>query len=470
MMGPVDESSGPWSNTRMTDAPSERSGAMAQNRGIRSLPREVHQVSQSTSSIPSAGSASLLTHVVNEFEHNTDEEARKAATDSLASSSGAVLFPCVVFRQGGRLNISTAFPMNFIAQHVRPEPASKGGDPRAATNRPLMPDHVKSIFEYLDENHERYILPPVTLNVRRIPQVHVPRSNSAVRAGYLVIPYETIFYVTDGMHRVAAIAGFDSGSKRTPGILEWRRDELSGDAVAVVIVVESELPQIHQDFADAAHTKPIPASLLAAYNTREPVNQVLQEVVKNSLFASRIDETSKTLSKLSNHMFLLNQVRTLLKGLLVGDYAIADSAFERRASQDFKDQQARDGFVARTLDLLSVLTAEMEPWNQIAESSPADPSGNLVMNLRPLYLNLSATGLAIIGQVAHRIERLAAEKKIDRDRRHELFSKLAQIDWRRDAPLWQGTAIQDGKLATNRFAVNAATNAVKQQLGVAVDD
>jgi DNA sulfur modification protein DndB len=412
---------------------------------------------------PYVGSASLLSRVMDEFQHATDADARAAALDSLATTSGALMFPCIVFKQGGRLNISTAFPLSFVAQHVKPEPARKGGDPRSATNRPLMPDHVKSIYNYLKENRSRYILPPVTLNVRHIPQVHVTKTNAAVRSGYLIVPHESMFYVTDGMHRVAALAGHDAGKRRTPGILEEYQDELQGDGLAVVIVVEENMAQVHQDFADAAHSKPIPASLLAAYNMREPVNQVLHEVVERSLFQGRVDETSKTLSKLSPHMFLLNQVRSLLKGLLVGDYAVADAALERQATLRFQRvPEAQEQFTERAVELLEVLASDMEPWTRIAQTRPNTGAAERILDLRPKYLNLTASGLAIIGQVAFDMN-----KRSD-DQRRDLYRRLAkEIDWRRSAEIWQGNVVQGDSLATNRFAIDGATSAVKQLLGLA---
>ncbi|MEI7866125.1 MAG: DNA sulfur modification protein DndB [Chthoniobacterales bacterium] len=410
-----------------------------------------------------AGSATFLAQVVDELQHATDADARQAALESLATTSGALMFPCIVFKQGGRLNIATAFPLSFVAQHIKPEPARKGGDPRGATNRPLMPDHVRSIYNYLKENRSRYILPPVTLNVRQIPQVHVTRTNAAVRSGYLIVPHETVFYVTDGMHRVAAIAGHDAGKNRTPGILEGYEDDLQGDGLAVVIVVEESMPQIHQDFADAAHSKPIPASLLAAYNMREPVNQVLHQVVEQSIFQGRVDETSKTLSKLSPHMFLLNQVRSLIKALLVGDYAVADTALERQALLRFqKAPEAQAEFTKRTLELLDVLSKNMDPWDKIAQTKPNTGAAERILDLRPKYLNLTASGLGIIGQVAFEIN------KRDEGERIRLYEALAKLDWKRNAQMWQGTVVQGGdKLATNRFAVDGATKAVKDALGLA---
>ncbi len=401
-----------------------------------------------------------LTAVTKEIEHDSVDAARNAALDDSASSGGRV-FPCVVFRQGGRVSIATAFPLSFVAKNVKPDSAVKGSDPRRSTNRPMMADHVKGIRDYLVENKDAYILPPVTLNVRTMPQVHVSKSNLSVRSGFLVVPDEMIFYVTDGQHRIAAVAGYDGG--KIPGALS-EDPEMGKDGLAVLIVVEQEMERIHQDFADAAHTKPIPPSLLAAYNMREPINRVLNRIVTGSgMLQGRVDESSKTLAKLSQSLFLLNQVRGLMKELLVGDSAIAEDVFIRAATERLSSSEQQDTFVSQTLQLLNVLEAKMEPWNQIRDLPRVGGVANKIPDLRQKYLNLTATGLVVIGRVAFEINK--GEHEVDRVK---AYSDVAtKIDWLRTASIWKGNIITaDGKLVTNRGPVKSAATEVLKVLGI----
>ncbi|MGY1901122.1 DNA sulfur modification protein DndB [Nocardia gipuzkoensis] len=79
----------------------------------------------------------------------------------------------------------------------------------------------------------------------------------------------------------------------------------------------------------------------------EPVNRVLTRIVDNSpFFRGRIDETSKSLSKGSNSLFLLNQVRGLVKELLVGDYALGEDSLSRQAERRLGSRAQQDAFVA----------------------------------------------------------------------------------------------------------------------------
>ncbi|WP_218028282.1 DNA sulfur modification protein DndB [Nocardia yamanashiensis] len=381
--------------------------------------------------------------------------AAQAAANEAASASGGRVFTCVVFRQGGRLMLTTAFSYAFLIRHVISAPAEKGGNPRMATNRPVDSGHVRVITKYLTDNDENYILPPVTLNVRSVPAIHITRGNFATTVGFVVIGDDTQFSITDGQHRLMAI------TKRRDALTD--SSDFLSDSISVVIVVEPDLARIHQDFADAAQTKQIPASLLAAFNTREPLNRVLTKIVDGAqLFQGRIDETSKSLSKNSPSVFLLNQVRGMVKELLFHDYALAESSIPGRSAQVIGTTEDQDAFVARTLAMMELLTAQMTPWNSIVELPKSGGPANQVVDFRRHYVNMTATGLVVIGHVAYEIE-----KNRDEDWRRARYIDLAtKIDWQRDAEIWQGNIITGDKINTTRGPGRAAAQRVMRALGI----
>ncbi|WP_062437276.1 DNA sulfur modification protein DndB [Herbidospora daliensis] len=385
--------------------------------------------------------------------------AAQAAASEAASASGGRVFTCVVFQQGGRLMLTTAFSFAFLTKHVISEPAVKGGNPRMATNRPVDTSHVRSITKYLADNEHDYILPPVTLNVRSVPAIHVPRGNFAMTVGFVVIGDETRFSITDGQHRLLAI------SRRSESLTDG--STFMSDSISVVIVVEPDLARIHQDFADAAQTKQIAASLLAAFNTREPLNRVLTKIVDESAFLrGRIDETSKSLSMNSPAVFLLNQVRGMIKELLFRDYALSEASIPARSTQVIGNTEAQDAFVERTLAMLATLTEHMAPWNAIAALPTSGGPANQVVDYRRHYINMTATGLVIIGHVAYEIE-----KNPDPAWRQARYIDLAtKIDWRRDAGMWQGNIITGDKISTTRGPGRVAAQRVMDALGIKSPD
>ncbi|MFE2997334.1 DNA sulfur modification protein DndB [Nocardia sp. NPDC059246] len=399
------------------------------------------------------------------MEHDGLDHALAAASAD-AAAAGARVFPCTVFQQGARTMISTSFPYSFLTRQVVAESADKGGDPANTTNRPLMTDHVKSINHYVRENRGNYILPPVTLNARQLPALHVPRGNFKNRLGFMVVGDSVRFYVTDGQHRITAIKGHGTGRSAIPGLLDLEIG-FEDDSLAVLIVVEDDLKRIHQDFADAAQTKQIPASLLAVYNTREPINGVLADLVdRTRLFRGRVDATSSKLPKASQAVFLLNQVRQFVKELLFSDYALSEESVAKQSAQLINDKTARDEFVADAVTLVDILSEHMDPWREICELPTSGGPANQVADFRQKYINLTATGLVVIGRVAYEIR-----KSPDLDWRLEQYKRLAtEIDWRRGASIWLNTIISaDGKVATQRGPVRDAANRVMEQLGLQVD-
>ena len=206
---------------------------------------------------------------------------------------------------------------------------------------------------------------------------------------------------------------------------------------------------------------------------REPVNRVLSGIVKGSaLLRDRVDETSKTLPKQSQSLFLLNQVRGFVKELLLGDYAIADDALARNTAKRLATRDQQDRFIKQALELLDVLTEVMNPWNEIVDLPLHSDAANRIPTRRAAFLNLSATGLVLIGHIGYEINMLG----LPEPQRFEKYRELGtRIDWRRTAPIWTNTVLipdlkRPGvmKVLTNRGPVKAAILEIEKALGLSV--
>jgi hypothetical protein len=106
----------------------------------------------------------------------------------------------------------------------------------------------------------------------------------------------------------------------------------------------------------------------------------------------------------------------------------------------------------------------MEPWNEIVKISVDDTMASRIPDLRKNYISLTATGLVIIGRVAFEINKWLPETE-----RFSKYIELASnVDWKREADIWQGSILLDGgKLVTNRAPVALAAQRVKELLGLA---
>ena len=390
------------------------------------------------------------------------EDAERGAMRE-ASATGGQLVPAVMFRQGARWMLTTAFLIPQIKNRLIGNHAERRGSVeqvRSATNRPVMDDHVKSVKSYIRNNvGGKYILPPLTLNARQPLSIYKVDYGSTVLVVNVVIPGNVKLEITDGGHRKKAI---DEVFDDLPSELQ---DHFSGDAVAVMITIEDDMAQIHQDFADASKTKPLPKSQLAAYDRRHPANGIVLDLIDScKLFEGRVDSTSKTLSKNSNKLFLTNQVRQMVKELLGAGYSMADDQFEQRAAAMLKNSgdphyvEVRDRFAS----YVDALTAAIPVLRGVAGLPDTPYTGDKVRELREQgWLPLSATGLVVMGRIGYLLF------KHDVTNWRDYVQRMDKVDWRKSGEIWQGNVIQqNGKIMTQQVPVRGAVNALRAAIGL----
>ncbi len=358
-------------------------------------------------------------------------------------------------------------------------------DTEATWNRPEMPEHSQSIAKYIVQNYNKsYIIPPLSLNIQHDVYLYIPDYPSEFVPGYLVIPGSARLAITDGQHRKTAIAlamdQMDEGAAATFG----------SNAVSVMITCETDLNQIHQDFADCSKTKSLPPSLLAVYDRRNPANRMVSNLERMCpLFKGRIDPTSKTLSKKSTFLFLANQVRQLVKELLAGTYSIADVEFEKRATELLGQEDQYNAALLKFTQYVNYLSgfakesgasseltaagwvsdpsiAAIAPWMDISKL----PLGTLEISQVPLkreegWICLTATGLNIIGRVGHK---LFTTSELEKDWK-QYAAKMGDpqvVNWRRSDGMWNGNIIQGNKLLTQQGPVRRAYEEVMRAIGL----
>lgn len=386
------------------------------------------------------------------------------AASEEASNTGGMALPGVLFKQGARYCVCTAIHMRRIRSRLLDVKSAKAkgtvADVQQATNRPMMDDHVSSISAYLRDNvGARYILPPMTLNVQQPISVYMPHyvEGNHYGAVHVVIPENAKLSVTDGGHRTTAI--IEAYDRMT----EMQREEFDRDAISVMITLEGDITQVHQDFADCSKTKALPPSQLAAYDRRNPANGIVLDLIERcGIFDDKIDSTSKTLSIKSTSLFLTNQVRQLVKELLVGDYALKDTDFEAKAKQLLGTNatahyaEELEKFVA----FVNAVTEAIPVLSEIAALPKGTPRNKISERRTEGWICLTATGMVVIGRIGY---------ELFRDRRPDWknFAKaLGAIDWSRDGSLWQGNIVRAGKMTTQRAPVRVAAEKVRRAIGL----
>ena len=397
----------------------------------------------------------------------TLEDAQRAA-GSEAANTGALSIPVVAFRQGKRTVVTGALPMSWVRNRLESrsaKAAKKGGsmhDTEASWNRPEIPEHSQAIAKYIAQNYNKaYIIPPLSLNIQHKVHLYIPDYPSEFLPGYLVISGSAKLAVTDGQHRKTGI------TLAMDQMDEADAAAFGSDAVAVMITCETEINQIHQDFADCSKTKQLPPSLLAVYDRRNPANRLVSDFERLCpLFKGRIDPTSKTLSKKSTFLFLANQLRQLVKELIAGTYALADVDFEKRALELLGQDDQYTAALQKFTEYVNYLTTVIPVWKEIAKLPP----GSLEISQIPVkreegWICLAATGLNIIGRIGHKLFTNAELEKNWREYADKLGDPQI-VDWKREAKMWEGNIIQGKKLLTQQVPVRRAYEQVLQAIGL----
>lgn len=398
----------------------------------------------------------------------TAEDARMRAI-TVAADTNREVTPVRVFEQGNRTMVSGVLPVRVIVRVLAYNAVDKGQAAQKAFNtfnRPKDPQHVKQIALYLRraiENGENYIIPSLTLNSKSNVEVYLPEGDYTPTTGWAVFPDEASVHITDGQHRYLAISEVVNQLRGTPDGEKFMRA-----GVPVMMTIESDLAQVHQDFADAGRTKPLPSSLLAVYDTRQPANLAVVEIGEQArLLKGRIDATSSTLGGRSPFVFLVNQVRQFVKASLTGSPSLAEAPFSAQAENALGNPEARKRWVASRVIFLDVMTDLIPDWkdlSELPEPGGAD-SAEVVDRTRAIRelknVPLTAAFLSTLGLVSHQLLADATSNTVDRAcLKEELLTRLEplrNVNWSRSAEIWSDNLVFDGKIRNQTPAVKAAS-------------
>ena len=396
-----------------------------------------------------------------------DARARAAA---VAADTNREVVPVRVFEQGDRVMLSGVLPVRVLTRILEHNAAPKGaaaGRALNARNRPVDTDHVRIIAAYLRraiEKEENYIIPALTLNSTGTVEVFVPEGDYSPLTGYAVFPDEAAVHITDGQHRYLAIRQVVGELRGTP-----IGDKFMRASVPVMVTIESDLDQVHQDFADAGRTKPLPPSLLAIYDTRQPANAAvtaLEERVK--FLTGRLDATSKTLSANSPFVFLVNQVRQFVKSSLTGSPTVSEASFASQAESAMVNPEARDRWIKSRVAFLNAMTEIIADWKDISElAPPGGPEGAEVLSRTKAIraqkrVPMTAAFLNTLGVISHNVLKDATSETVDQSKLEDTLrvklEPFRHVSWERDDDMWAGNLVIDGKIRTQTPALKAAAD------------
>ena len=387
-----------------------------------------------------------------------------------------------VFKQGKREMVSGVLPIRVVTRILILNSAKKGAlaeEALSANNRPIIDEHWMAFANYLKralDRDEPFIIPPLTLNSTGDVQIYVPDGQTSISSGYAVLPEETSIYITDGQHRFKGIEKVVNDSRGTP-----EGEVFMTSSVPFLMTIEADTNQVHQDFADAGRTKALPPSLLAVYDTRQPANAAVMGIIEGTLLLKgRVDATSNSVSKSSQYVFLVNQVRQFVKHSLTGSTGATETNFGEQADAAMTNRESRDRWIRSRIAFLKVMTEIVPDWNQIAQlSQPGGVDSATVLKktreIKQLQnVPLNGAFLTTLGLLSYKVLDDITSADIEEDQMvehlREALKPLNSIDWTRGGPIWDGNIVTGGKIRTQASAVRAASQKMLEHLGLAEQD
>ena len=397
----------------------------------------------------------------------TSDEARAQASATAAETNREIV-SVRVFAQAGRTMLSGVLPVRVLTRILEHNASAKGSAAAKALNtrnRPVATEHVRTIASYLRraiDNNENYIIPPLTLNSTGTVQVMVPEGDYTPITGYAVFPDEASVHITDGQHRYLAIRQVVNDLRGTPN-----GDNFMRAGVPFMMTIESDLNQVHQDFADAGRTKPLPSSLLAVYDTRQPANRAVMEIGDRvKLLKGRIDATSSTLSVNSPFVFLVNQVRQFVKASLTGSPTVSEQAFANSAENSISHPTAHERWVSSRVAFFNAMTEIIDDWKELSELPPpgGPDAAEVLARTKAIRdhkrVSMTAAFLSALGVVSHEVLKDVTSVDVDPAKLEaDLLARLEslrQVDWDRSADVWTGNLVIDGRIRTQTPAIKGA--------------
>ena len=307
--------------------------------------------------------------------------------------------------------------------------------PELRAQRTLNRSRVPEIAEYLSSNPNDYTLSAITASVNTAVEFEpFADTGHAVNIGVLTIPMDAQILINDGQHRRAAIEEAVTNFS-----------ELGHDSIPVLFFIDQGLKRSQQMFADLNKHAVRPSdSLSTLYDKRDPGSELARHVVSSIDCFKKLTELERSsLSNRSVKLFTLSSIKLATRSLL---------------------RKGRKDHISRE-EMNKAVSFWSEVCNNIPDWSLAMARKVAASELRANYIHSHGVALHALGHVG------ADLMQNHPDDWNTFIPKLADIDWSRSSiQIWEGRALQHGRLSKARTNVHLTANYIKAQLGLPLSE
>lgn len=300
--------------------------------------------------------------------------------------------------------------------------------PELRAQRTLNRSRVPDIARYIVQNRRDYTFSALTVSVDAHIQFDpLGAGRDFQKMGLLRIPMSARFVVNDGQHRRAAI---EMALRECP--------DLANESIAVVFFLDVGLERCQQMFADLNRYAIRPStSISVLYDHRDDWAKLAKLFISRSpVFAGVVEMERSNLALRSQKLFTLSAIYHATAALMT-NHTNGSMETDSRIVQAFWEEVA----------------AQIPEWTEVRDGRVA------ASHVRSGFIHSHGIALQAIGRVGNALLCEPLEKWKSR------LKTLATIDWsRQNASLWEGRAMNSGRIAKAGHNVVLTANAIKQKM------
>ena len=339
-------------------------------------------------------------------------------------------FPAIRGLQAGREYFTSMCPLRLIPKIFLFDEAEAELSPELRAQRMINHTRIPEMKDYLVQNRGDYVFSALTASIDADVEFEAlgERGNESM-VGLLHVPMGAKFIINDGQHRRAAI---EEALKERP--------DLGDESIAVVFFLDRGLERCQQMFADLnRHSVRPSTSIGVLYDHRDDMAKLVRMVVlKSKFFKDLVEMERSSLSPRSRKLFTL-------------------SALYHATSELLGDSEFGDVNVAadQAIEFWEALTEHIPEWQFVRERKMS--SGEV----RKDFIHSHGITIHAFGRAGH-----ALMKRFPKTWQSKLKA-LEKLDWARsNAKVWEGRALNSGRISKANQNVTLTTNLIKKTLGL----
>jgi DNA sulfur modification protein DndB len=307
--------------------------------------------------------------------------------------------------------------------------------PQLRAQRTLNKARIPELASYLSNNND-YVFSSITASIDgSVVFEPIKEDGHFSKMGTLTVPMNARFLINDGQHRRAAI---EKALAEKP--------ELGSESISVVFYLDSGLKRSQQMFSDLNKNAVKPStSLNILYNNRDSFSRTLiSEMNTVPIFSNNLTELEKTsISNRAKKVFTLNSIYHATKSLL---------------GKKVKNPSITKEEANIISEYWNEVYANIKEWGYVVLDKVAP------YDLRRDYVHVSGVVLHALGLMGHDlIEKYPTNWK-------KRLRVLRKIDWGKSNPVWDGRAMNGGRLSKVHTNLILTSNYLKQQVGLSLTE